>query len=378
MKILIISHEYPPIGGGGSNACFFLARQFAQNGNDVDILTAMYEGLPETERTEFGVNIYRVKCKRKNKEKSSFAEMLSFLCGAWRKAEKMAKENHYDKCLVFFGIPSGPIALHLKKKYGLPYVVRFGGGDIPGAQKRFKYVYAVVSPILRRIWEKADSLIANSEGLKERAQRFENRYEISVIENGVDDRFFAPSEEKEENSTLKILFVSRLIEGKGLQFVIPKIKDINAQVFKERKKSVKLFIVGDGPYRGELEKITRESAAEDIVSFEGRKNKDEVRLYYRDADIFILPSLSEGMPNVVLEAMASGLPIVMTPCEGSKELINGNGIISKTEEFDKALVKMCISDDERKRMGQASRKLVEKHFLWEAVAQKYLALMMKG
>ncbi|MBD5469532.1 MAG: glycosyltransferase family 4 protein [Lachnospiraceae bacterium] len=375
MKILIISHEYPPLGGGGANACFFLARQFAQSGNDVDILTAMYEGLPKTEKTETGVKIYRVKCKRKNKEKSSFAEMLSFLCSAWRKAEKMARENHYDKCLTFFGIPSGPIALHLKRKYGLPYVVRFGGGDIPGAQKRFKYVYAVVSPILRTIWREADALIANSEGLKKRAQRFEKRYEISIIENGVDDQFFCPLEEKAEGDILKILFVSRLIEGKGLQFVIPKVKDINAQVAQKGKKGIELLIVGDGPYRTILEKITKENEVEDLVRFEGRKNKDEVREYYRNADLFILPSLSEGMPNVVLEAMATGLPIVMTPCEGSKELINGNGIISKVEEFDKALVEMCISDDKRKIMGQTSRKLVEEHFRWKVSAQKYLFLM---
>lgn len=378
MKILIVSHEYPPIGGGGANACFFLAREFAKSGNDVDILTAMYEGLSEVERTESGVNLYRVKCKRKNKEKSSFAEMLSFLCSAWRKAEAMARENHYDKCLVFFGIPSGPIALHLKNKYGLPYVVRFGGGDIPGAQKRFKYIYAVVSPILRTIWRKADALIANSEGLKKRAQRFESRYEISVIENGVDDQFFSPSGRENETDTLKILFVSRLIEGKGLQFVIPKMKNINAQVVQKSKKSIKLFIVGDGPYREALEKLTKENGAEDIVSFEGRKNKDEVRTYYRNADLFILPSLSEGMPNVVLEAMACGLPIVMTPCEGSKELINGNGMISKPETFDEALIKMCTSEDKRKMMGQNSRTLVQECFRWESIAVRYLTLMTNG
>ena len=375
MKILIISHEYPPIGGGGANACFFLARQFAQSGNDVDILTAMYEGLPKTEKTESGVKIYRVNCKRKNKEKSSFAEMLSFLCSAWHKAEKMASANHYDKCLVFFGIPSGPIALHLKKKYGLPYVVRFGGGDIPGAQKRFKYIYKVISPILRKIWGEADALIANSVGLKKRAQRFENRYEIQVIENGVDDQFFCPSDIKKEDSTLKILFVSRLIEGKGLQFIIPNIRDINDEVVKKGKKGIKLLIVGDGPYRQTLETLTKENGADCIVSFEGRKNKDEVGEYYRSADLFILPSLSEGMPNVVLEAMASGLPIVMTPCEGSKELIDGNGIISKHDGFGEALIKMCTSDDQRTRMGQNSRKLVQECFRWELIAQRYLALM---
>lgn len=375
MKILIISHEYPPIGGGGANACFFLARQFARNENDVDILTAMYEDLPEVETTEAGVHISRVKCRRKNKEKSSFVEMLSFLCSAWQKAERMARDNHYDKCLVFFGIPSGPIALHLKKKYGLPYVVRFGGGDIPGAQKRFKYLYEVLSPILRRIWREADALIANSEGLKKRAQLFEDKYEIRVIENGVDDEFFCPPDAKEEKRMLRILFVSRLIEGKGLQFVIPKIKDVSDIVLKKCHQGIKLLIVGDGPYRQTLEKLTKENGADGIVSFEGRKNKDEVKEYYRSADILILPSLSEGMPNVVLEAMACGLPVVMTPCEGSKELIDGNGIISRLDDFCQSLMWLCLSDDKRKEMGHRSRKLVQERFKWELTAKKYLDLL---
>ena len=173
MKILVISHEYPPIGGGGANACFFLTREFARQGHQVTIVTAQFENLPQLETTDDGVQIFRVVCKRKNKEKSSFQEMLSYLISAWRKTEKLLKTEKYDKCLVFFGIPSGPLALHLKHKYRIPYIVRFGGGDIPGAQKRFKYVYKVLSPILRSIWKNADGLIANSEGLRARALAFD-------------------------------------------------------------------------------------------------------------------------------------------------------------------------------------------------------------
>ena len=65
-----------------------------------------------------------------------------------------------------------------------------------------------------------------------------------------------------------------------------------------------------------------------MIQFVGQKEKDGIVPYYQNADLFILPSAKEGMPNVVLEAMACGLPIVMTSCEGSKELITDNGIIS--------------------------------------------------
>lgn len=375
MNILIVSHEYPPIGGGGANACFFLSREFAQTGHQITIVTAQYENMPIEEKTSDGVLIYRVRCKRKNKEKSNIYEMFTYLVNAWKMTEKLLKTSKFDMCLTFFGIPSGPIALHLKRKYRLPYVIRFGGGDIPGAQKRFKYVYMVLSPIIRSIWKNAESLIANSEGLCKRAQRFEDKYKIDVITNGVDSQFFFPKEREKNEQEIKILFVSRLIEGKGLQYIIPDMPKIQKEIGCLCNKKVKLIIVGDGSYRADLEELVRKTQADGCVSFEGRKNKEQIRQYYQDADIFILPSLSEGMPNVVLEAMACGLPIIMTPCEGSKELVTDNGMISSIDTFAHSLVKMCVDMELRQTMGQNSRIHVEKNFKWENIGRIYLTLL---
>lgn len=369
-----MSHEFPPIGGGGANACYFLSREFSKMGNEVTVITAQYEELPETEVTDAGVHIHRVKCKRTNKEKSNFYEMFTFLYSAWKYADRLCTQNQYDKCLVFFGIPSGPIALFLKHKYKLPYVVRFGGGDIPGAQKRFKYIYMVLSPIIRRIWKDADALIANSDGLKQRALRFEDKYKIDIIENGVDNQFFVPGQ-KVQRDEIQILFVSRLIEGKGLQFVIPHLKEVQEKVFDYCKKSIKLIIVGEGPYRDDLEQLVKNAGMEALVSFEGRKDKQQVREYYCSADMFILPSLSEGMPNVVLEAMASGLPILMTPCEGSKELITENGIVSLLEHFAENMIKLCVDEELRFAMGINSLHSIEQNFQWESIGKRYLKLM---
>lgn len=375
MKILIVSHEYPPIGGGGANACFFLSREFARTGHQVTIVTAQYENLPIKETTSDGVLIHRVRCRRKNKEKSNFYEMFTYLVNAWKLTDKLLRTTNFDICLTFFGIPSGPIALHLKRKYRLPYVIRFGGGDIPGAQKSFRYIYLALSPFIRCIWKNADRLIANSEGLRKRAQGFEDRYKIDVITNGVDSQFFCPREQDQNKEEIKILFVSRLIEGKGLQYIIPEMAGIQKEVWHLCNKKVKLIIVGDGPYRADLEELVRKTQADGYVSFEGRKNKEDVREYYQSADIFILPSLSEGMPNVVLEAMACGLPIIMTPCEGSKELVTDNGMISSVDAFSESLVKMCVDMELRQTMGQNSRMHVEKNFKWENIGRKYLAFL---
>ena len=379
MKILVISHEYPPIGGGGANACYFLSREYVRQGHEVTIVTAKYKDLPE-EEIQNGVHIIRVKAKRTKEDKSTFAEMFSYLKSAYFYADKLCKKEKFDICQVYFGIPGGPIGVHLWRKYKLPYIVRFGGGDIPGAQKRFGFMYKILSPFIRDIWKNAKALVANSEILRERALAYESRYPVSIIANGVDSEFFTPGkEEKEKEKTektektanLQILFVSRLIKGKGLQYIIPQMPRVN------KETGAVLTIVGDGPYREELEKITDESNARDAVIFVGKKNKEELYPYYDSADMFILPSESEGMPNVVLEAMSMGLPVVMTPCGGSKELIDGNGIISKQEDFVENMLMLLKNRERMHTYGYESARRARELFAWEQKAKEYLELMEK-
>lgn len=375
MKILVISHEYPPIGGGGANACLFLTREFAKAGHEVTILTASFGQLPKEEVTPEGVTIKRVKCKRKHEASSSFAEMFSYLLAAWKKAGTLVRQNQFDFCLVFFGIPSGPLAFYLKKRYNLRYLIRSGGGDIPGTQKRFDIIYKILSPALRTIWKQSEGIVANSEGLKKRAQNFESRYPVYVVENGVDADYFKPAPDKRIDSIVNILFVSRLIERKGLQYIIPKLNTIQKQVKEKTGRNVRLTIVGDGPYKEHLEHLVDEYACRDSVLFMGKKDKNELDVIYQSADLFILPSQWEGMPNVVLEAMASGLPIVMTPCEGSGELITDNGYISDLEHFDSKIIQLCVDEKLRAQMSQNSMKAVKERFSWQRAAKKYLELM---
>ena len=189
MNILIVSHEYPPIGGGGANACLYLGKSYVALGHNVIVLTACFQNLPCEEKID-DVRIVRVKALRKKEDKSTFLEMFSFLCSAWIKVEQIVKQEKISVCQIFFGIPSGPIGLYLKKRYGIPYVIRFGGGDIPGAQKRFSVIYKLLSPIIRAIWRNADALVANSAVLKQKALQFEDRYPIDIISNGVDSESF--------------------------------------------------------------------------------------------------------------------------------------------------------------------------------------------
>ena len=369
MKILVVSHEFPPIGGGGANACYHLTKGFVDRGHQVTVITANYKHMPEEENIQ-GVQLIRVASLRKHREYSSFAEMLSYLCKALHAAVRFQKKERYDVCLVFFGIPSGPIGYVLKKIYKLPYIIRFGGGDIPGAQERFAKIYKLLGPAIKTIWKNADALVANSQGLKERAQHFYTKKDFHIICSGVNADMFYPGE-KERTEEFRLLFVSRLIEGKGLQFIIPKLQKIQECAGKK----VRLVIVGNGPYRGALENVVKECGAEKFVRFEGQKDKNEVLRYYQNADVFILPSKQEGMPNVVLEAMACGLPIVMTPCEGSAELIGNNGYAVPVEEFADRLIDLAGHSEKCLEMGRESRRIVDSCFLWEKKVEEYIDIL---
>lgn len=369
MKILVVSHEFPPIGGGGANACYHLTKGFVDRGHQVTVVTANYRHMPEKESIQ-GVQLIRVSSLRKHREHSSFMEMLSYLLKALPVTLRIQKKERYDVCLVFFGIPSGPIGYALKKIYKLPYIIRFGGGDIPGTQKRFAKIYKLLGPAIKAIWKNADALVVNSQGLKDRAHNFYGKKEFDIICNGVNTDIFYPNN-KEKPEEFCILFVSRLIERKGLQFIIPQLQEIQENI----NRNIRLIIVGDGPYREELEKLVKEYAAEKLVRFEGQKNRDELLLYYQSANVFILPSKWEGMPNVVLEAMACGLPIVMTPCEGSKELIRNNGYAVPAEEFSNRLIFLANHSEACLEMGEESKRMVDSCFMWEKKVQEYISIL---
>lgn len=369
MKILAISHEFPPIGGGGANACYFLTQEFVKLGHSIQVVTANYHGQQKLEDIN-GVIIHRLNSARKHREHCSFVEMLSFLCKALPFAKHLYKEHVFDICLVFFGIPSGPIGYVLKKKYGLPYIIRFGGGDIPGFQERFIKIYKLLGPAIRSIWSNADALIANSKGLRKMALDYYDVKDFKVICNGVDVDYFKPAE-RFDKDTVKILFVSRLIERKGLQFIIPKLRWIQ----QNSNKKIQMIIVGDGPYRAELEHIVEENNVRESIFFVGQKNREELLLFYQSADFFILPSQKEGMPNVVLEAMACGLPVVMTPCQGAEELIEDNGYISSIDEFPERVIELVNEEDKRNEMGLKSRERACNLFSWKKTAEDYMEIM---
>jgi glycosyltransferase involved in cell wall biosynthesis len=140
-----------------------------------------------------------------------------------------------------------------------------------------------------------------------------------------------------------------------------------------------LIMVGDGSYRGQILSKAVEARAAEAVVVTGRVLQEDVADYLAIADIFVLPSYDEGMPNALLEAMASGLPCIATEVGGNPEALeNGvSGILIPPRDVDaleRAIVRIVRNPDSGARLAGAASKKIRSHFSWRANAEANLAV----
>jgi glycosyltransferase involved in cell wall biosynthesis len=373
MHILLINPEYPPIGGGAGNASENIARCLVSLGQEVTVLTCQYRGLPRRE-TRGGVQIVRAPAIRRRLDRSKAYEQISFVFGGGVRAIPLLVRRKPDAVLAFFGMPSGGIALPLKWLFRIPYVVSLRGGDVPGFRPYdFGAYHRLFSPLLRLVWRQAGAVAANSRGLRSLAQPFDRRVPIQIIPNGVDTGIFAPP--PREWDPPRLLFVGRVVYQKGLDLLIHALGAL-------RRLPWELTIVGDGPQRGMLEKLAENLEIGGRVRFPGWLRGAELVAEYHRANLFTYVSRHEGMPNALLEAMASGLPAIASDIAGNEELVlpGETGLLVASEsqpELEHALADLLPAAARRARMGEAARQRVMQDYPWERVAEQYLHLLEK-
>ena len=363
----MLNYEYPPLGGGGSNACKYILEEFANRNLDVDLVTSSPSNIFETGKLGSSVNIYKLPVNKKNIHYWTQREIITYTWKAHKLIKNLMEEKKYDICHAFFGVPCGAIAYLFRKE--LPYIISLRGSDVPGFNDRFEFQYFFLRPLIKKVWTEAAAIAANSQGLKELALKTSPSQEINVIYNGIDVSEFYPDFNKIDNNELRIVCVSRLIERKGIRYLI------NA-IGKLKYNNIKLIIVGEGNQEEELRKLAIELKISDSVDFKGYINHDRISDIYKRCDIFILPSLNEGMSNALLEAMGTGLPVIATDTGGTHELIDGNGIIvpmGDSNAIAEAIRGLMDDPETRMRMGMRSREIA-KGMGWSAVSEAYLKL----
>jgi len=371
MNILVLNYEFPPLGGGAGNANLEIFREFSKIKElKIDFITSSEKNKFEIENFSDNITIHKLNVNKKDIHYWSLKEIFMYTVKAKRYIKKLLKEKEYDLCHCFFTLPCGLISYFFRKK--MKYIVSLRGSDVPGFNDRLWWFLIPQKMLSKLIWSKSSEVIANSQGLKELALKTNKRQEISVIYNGIDTKEFFPKKKKSKEIT--VLTVSRLISRKGLEFLIKAMPEI----LKENN-NVKLIIAGDGPKKNNLEKLAKSLGVLENVALLGYVEHKKLPNLYRNADIFILPSLYEGMSNTILEAMASGLPIITTDTGGTKELIKGNGIIikkrSNTEIAD--AVNKIIKDKLLKDTYSKKSRELALNLNWHNLAKQYYELYKK-
>jgi len=364
----MLNYEFPPIGGGAGQAHQSLLRQYAKTHNlKIDVLTSAPKPGFFEEQFSANITIYKVGVHKKSLHHWRKIEVIEWLLKARSHYRRLLQNNDYVFAHAFFGFPTGWLCYRTANK--LPYIISLRGSDVPGKHARLKIDYKILSPVFKLIWKNAAALVACSEGLKNRALSFMPNVSIDVIPNGVDLEQFYPAETNEKTRTLKLLTVGRLSVTKRVEILI----DV-ADILYHQGCKLHLTIVGGGELENNLRKIVLQKKLGDIVEITGRIESKKMPQLYRQNHIFISATIQEGMSNAMLEAMASGLPIVTTLCEGVRELIADNGIVveqANSESIAKAIKSLAGNEKLYDTMCFEARKKAE-NFSWKSVADKYL------
>ncbi len=197
---------------------------------------------------------------------------------------------------------------------------------------------------------------------------------ISVIANGIAPAFFAAGETRNNTaSPPRFLYAGNLIPGKGVQVILEAAAAL-------AEKDWLLDIVGDGPEREKLEAFCREKNLSGKVRFHGAVAPERMPDFMRQAYIFVFASFAEGRPNVVLEAMAAGLPVLASAIPAVQDLITPSkeGLLfppGDARQLASQMAQILSSPGERRGMGEQARRTVAALGLsWEEAGRRYAAL----
>ncbi len=226
------------------------------------------------------------------------------LLSAWMRRKGLSHVH------VHFATPAATVALIATRIAKIEFSVTVHGPDEFYEAGR----YQLAEKLRRAQFVCAIGQYCRSQLMKLSAQEHWHKFEISPL--GVDPEVFSPVQHKRVAGQFRILCVGRLVSAKGQAILLEAV----SQLLRNRQ-NVFLTLVGDGPDRAGLERFASGLGIAAHVRFAGSVNQDSIRLLYGQSDAFVLPSFAEGIPVVLMEAMAMGIPCISTTITGIPELI---------------------------------------------------------
>jgi glycosyltransferase involved in cell wall biosynthesis len=385
MKVLHVVHSLIPEAGGNAKVVAELTENLAKRG----ITTSIFTTIMEKDEQE---NLFQPKGV------GLFVSQQSFLARWWPYYSPELKKNIMKEMSKFDIIHIHDIwhypnfaASRIAKRAGKPYIISTHGTLEPWALKYKglrKRIYMAL--VQRRILQEAAAIHAVTSEEVKHIQSFGIDNGIAMIPNGISPEEFQDLPSRKDLEQLYpglqenrvILFLGRIHPKKGLDLLAKTF----GKIARERD-DVCLLIAGPNKegYQAHIEKMLQTEGVLDKVVFTGMINGYEKMAVLNGADIFILPSYSEGFSIAVLEAMICGLPVIITRQCNFPEVAEANaGIIIEpdVDQLANSLTKLLNEPQLRKEMGENGKHLVMEKYTWDKIAEKmmelYQTILMKN
>lgn len=364
MRVLVLADVPPGVVGGAEVQALQLARKWAENGHSV--LVAGVNNLPVTEGR---LTVIRLPLWQWNRGARGLSYLIVALWLMWR------RQSEFDVVYCRF-VREHAFAASLARALRLlrrPVVV------CPACAAEHGDVRRILRSPVRAIW----AWVLRRGGLTINAMSRQIRDEIPLLDIG-DTRISSipngvlmpelPRDRPRADGPWRVLFVGRLVEQKGVDILLEA-----ARCLQKARHDFVMQIVGDGPLRHALQERVESMALTDCVKFLGPKAPETVGDAFLHADIFVLPSRYEGMPGVLLQALAYGVPVIATRVSGSEDvvsddvgwLVRGDDAAALTAAFEQAF---RVGREGLRAMGALGRELAERTYDMKLIAQSYEAL----
>jgi colanic acid/amylovoran biosynthesis glycosyltransferase len=267
-----------------------------------------------------------------------------------------------DCDMIYFPWNSAAIDFLPLFDLGVPVVVSCRGSQVNVAAHNPRR--HSIQEGLSTTFERASAVHCVSEDIRKAAEQFGLAKDKSwIIHPAVDTEFFRPAEEHDDHDQVfRIVTTGSLVWRKGYEYALSALR-----LMVDHGHDVHLDIIGDGPERQRIVYTVYDLGLVGRVRLHGRLSSEQVRHWLQRADAFLLASLSEGISNAVLEAMACGLPVVTTDCGGMREAIS-NGVegyvvpVRGVEAMAESLVQLALKRELGRRMGLAARQRILQQF----------------
>ena len=335
-RVCVLTTSYPDYPGSYRGVFVWRAvHALIERGYEISVVTPKLFKRSEVFEQNGGERIYRFPFLSEEKllveyDRVPILRMTTYMLSGLFYCARITRKDRCRLIHAHFLIPAGLIAALVGRWWGIPIIVQAHGSDLTKYAKLNRWLARLTAFTAKH----ADHFIVVSDELSTilRQEFAVPPDKITVRSCGIDMAHFSPIPRNQARELLNlpleatlVLFVGSLIHRKGIDILLSAM----AGVMKHDSR-VRLIVVGEGPLRKQLGAQAQDLVIEKMVHFVGRKSNEELPIWYSAADMFVLPSLREGTPLALLEALSCELPVIVSRAGGMPELIadGKNGLLT--------------------------------------------------